>query len=92
MSDSSDDSRRLWDLDVRSLDRYAEVKDFTLIEAYQGEVSERPAPKKPANPLTRPNPGNPNKKVFVPSTLYTPGVINCVRGSPPRRVVPKKPR
>jgi hypothetical protein len=101
MTVRSSDDRTFWDLDARRLDGYTEVEDFSSLGAHEAEAdvatnlltlkNDRTAPKRPSTPATRPHPGNPNKKpVIVPSTAYTPGVLNCVRGAPPRRVSPKK--
>src|SRR6266852_4193832 len=94
MAARSCDDRALWDLDARKLDGYAEVEDFGSIGTHETEVdvatnrptlwNERTAPKKPTTPITRPKPQKPNREVVVPpNTFYTPGVINCLRGSPP---------
>jgi hypothetical protein len=87
----------MWDLAPRVLDAYA-AEDFdsegSLGRATDADVlrEERPSPLKPAMPKTRPNPKNPNREIVAPpATAYTPGVLNCVRGSPPR-VVPKRSR
>lgn len=101
MTVGSSDDRTLWDLDIRPLDGDVDLEDFGLIGTPDAEVdvarngptlrNDRTAPKKPPAPVTRPNPRNPNRApVVVPSTAYTPGVLNCVRGAPPRRVSPKK--
>jgi hypothetical protein len=101
MAAGSSDDRTLWDLDVRPLDGYDDVQDRDLIGTPGANVTvanrptlrnERTAPKTPKTPATRPNRKAPNRIVVPPSTAYTPGVLNCVRGSPPRRVAPKKPR
>jgi hypothetical protein len=97
MAVRSSDDRALWDLDARPLDGYANVEDLSSTEA--DVVSDRPTlqndrttPKKTPSPVTRPNPRNPNRApVVAPATAYTPGVLNCVRGAPPRRT-PKKSR
>ena len=98
MAVRSSDDRTLWDLDARPLDGYAE--DLSSIGTRETEVSDRPTlqnertmPKKAPSPATRPSPRNPNRApVVAPATAYTPGVLNCVRGAPPRRVTPKKSR
>jgi hypothetical protein len=103
MAIGSSDDRTLWDLDIRPLDGYADFEDFGSIGTHEAEVdiaasgttlqNDRTKPKGPPTPVTRPNPRNPNRAPIVaPATAYTPGVLNCVRGEPPRRVVPKKPR
>ncbi len=103
MAVRSCDERAFWDLDVRPLDGYSEVEDFGAMRSREAETemvssatalqNERAAPKKAPSPAPRPSPRNPNRApVVVPATAYTPGVLNCVRGAPPRRVVPKKPR
>jgi hypothetical protein len=93
MAAESCDDRTSWDLDVRPLDGYDDVQDRDLIGTYRPILrNERTAPKTPKTPATRPNRKAPNRIVVPPSTAYTPGVLNCVRGSPPRRVTPKKPR
>jgi hypothetical protein len=99
MSTGSDD-RTMWDLDVRQLDGYAEVEDASVgtleaepdVTTNWSALRENPtAPKKPTSPVTRPNPKDPNR-YGLPATAYTPGVLNCVRGLPPRRGAPKKSR
>jgi hypothetical protein len=90
MAAQLDVCRSLWDLDARALDGYAEVEDFGLAGTLEGERDVAAKPKTPWTPIRR-NPKNPIK-VLEPSTAYTPGVLNCVRGAPPPPVVPKKSR
>jgi hypothetical protein len=97
---ASCDDRKLWDLDVRPLEGYADIENSELIEPFNAEIDfllktlspqdEAKEPKRPATP--KPTRRGPNKVVVPPATAYTPGVLNCVRGSPPRRIMPKKPR
>jgi hypothetical protein len=88
MAAELDGYRRLWDLDARPLDGYAEVEDVSSASAHEGEADFEAKPKKPSTPIRR-DPKNPIK-VLEPATAYTPGVLNCVRGTPDRTVAPKK--
>ena len=94
MAVGSSDDRVLWDLDARPLDGYTNGgQEAEVVSDRPTLQDERTTPKKAPSPVTRPNPRNPNRApVVAPATAYTPGVLNCVRGAPPRRVTPKKSR
>ena len=99
------EDRGIWDLDVRPLDGYAELENPASVETIEAativaknklHARDNPtAPGKTPNPVRpnpkSPSPKNPNREV-PPATAYTPGVLSCVRGLPPRRNAPKGPR
>jgi len=100
MTAGSDD-RTMWDLDVRQLEQCSELENVASIGTLEAEPDiatnrsvrrDNPRePKKPTTPVTQPHPKNPNRDV-PPATAYTPGVLSCVRGLPPRRNMPKRGR